>query len=224
MIVFSFINQTSILQLLDYEMSQSHTYSSFDISRRTLAAGNVIDNLIIQVTDQSVRLMETGVSGNLLDQWMPKDNAQITVASLNPTQCVLSTGHGRLFVLEVQDRHLVQTGLVDIVMDHVSYAKTYSLFRETQLNDEISCIDITPLDTSSPHKTLLVAIGVWQQVGVRLLSLPTMQVVAEEILAGTAMPRSILMAKFEDISYLLVALGMLLMIEYSDPSAYSILA
>lgn len=83
------------------------------------------------------------------------------------------------------------------------------LYRDTQLNDEISCIDITPLDTSSPQKTSVVAIGVWQQVGVRLLSLPTMQVVAEEILAGTAMPRSILMAKFEDISYLLVALGML---------------
>lgn len=48
-----------------------------------------------------------------------------------------------------------------------------------------------------------------------------MQVVAEEILAGTAMPRSILMAKFEDISYLLVALGMLFILEYVDPSAHS---
>ena len=69
----------------------------------------------------------------------------------------------------------------------------------------------------------MVAIGVWQQVGVRLLSLPTMQVVAEEILAGTAMPRSILMAKFENISYLLVALGTLFMIKGIDPSAYSML-
>ena len=117
MIVISFINQTSILQLRDYEMSQIHSYASFDISRRTLAAGNVVGNLIIQVTDQSVRLMETGVHGQLLDEWIPKDNSQVTVASLNPTQCVLSTGHGRLFVLEVQDRRIVQTGLVDLCTD-----------------------------------------------------------------------------------------------------------
>lgn len=114
MIVFSFINQTSILQLRDYEMSQIHPYASFDISRRTLTAGNVVGNLIIQVTDKSVRLMETGVHGNLLDEWIPKDGAQITVASLNPTQCVLSTGHGRLFVLEVQDHRIMETGFVEI--------------------------------------------------------------------------------------------------------------
>lgn len=47
----------------------------------------------------------------------------------------------------------------------------------------------------------------WQNVGVCLLALPSLQLIAEETLAGTVMPRSILMAKFENICYLLVALG-----------------
>ncbi|KAI9321688.1 mono-functional DNA-alkylating methyl methanesulfonate N-term-domain-containing protein [Dichotomocladium elegans] len=188
MLVVSFITQTRLLQLCDDEMSQLVDYSSFATERRTLSAANVAGNLIVQVTDRSVRLMEAHINGELLDEWIPENNDPIIVASTNPTQCVVSTGHGRLFALDIQDTHLIQIG-------------------KTRLANEISCIDITPVDSDGSNETSVVAVGVWQQVGVQLLSLPRLEVVAEEMLAGTAVPRSIKMAKFEKISYLLVALG-----------------
>lgn len=81
------------------------------------------------------------------------------------------------------------------------------MYRETQLEHEVSCIDITPVDPSAALESSVAAVGLWQQVGVKLLSMPSLEMVAEEPLTGTAMPRSILMAKFEGICYLLVALG-----------------
>ncbi|KAI7852107.1 mono-functional DNA-alkylating methyl methanesulfonate N-term-domain-containing protein [Circinella umbellata] len=192
MLVFSFINQTKILQLRGDEMTELSTYSGFALNRQTLAVGNAIGNRVIQVTDYSVRLMICGMENHLLHEWIPPTSSsqqqeqQITVASINPSQCVISTGHGQLYAFQIQNDQLLQIG-------------------KTQLDQEISCIDITPLD--SPYETSVVAVGVWRQIGVRLLSLPTLEIISEETLAGSVMPRSILMAKFEDISYLLVALG-----------------
>lgn len=80
-------------------------------------------------------------------------------------------------------------------------------FSTTQLQNEISCIDISPIDQGNPLGSTVVAVGMWKNVGVCLLALPTLQLIAQETLAGTVMPRSILMAKFENICYLLVALG-----------------
>jgi DNA damage-binding protein 1 len=77
----------------------------------------------------------------------------------------------------------------------------------TQLQNEISCIDISPIDTDNQLKSDVVAVGLWREVGVCLLALPSLRFITEEKLAGTVMPRSILMAKFENICYLLVALG-----------------
>jgi DNA damage-binding protein 1 len=77
----------------------------------------------------------------------------------------------------------------------------------TQLENEVSCIDITPID--EPLSSCVVAIGMWKTVGVMLLSLQHQElpIITQETLSGTVMPRSILMAKFENICYLLVALG-----------------
>ncbi|ORY94945.1 mono-functional DNA-alkylating methyl methanesulfonate N-term-domain-containing protein [Syncephalastrum racemosum] len=185
LLVFSFFNQTRLLHLREHEMSQLPSYSGFELDRRTLVTGNVVQNRVLQVTDHSVRLMECGIQGKLLDEWTA--TADITVASMNPTQCVLSLGHGQLVVLQIENDHLVQVG-------------------QARLDHEVSCIDISPTDTSNLLASQVAAIGTWHD-GVRLVALPSLQTLAAEPLAGYAMPRSILMALFEGISYLLVALG-----------------
>lgn len=78
-----------------------------------------------------------------------------------------------------------------------------------KLENEISCVDVTPIDSNNPYSTNIVAIGQWntENVSVCLLTLPDLKLLAEEQISGYVMPRSILMAKFEDICYLLVALG-----------------
>ncbi|KAG0183044.1 DNA damage-binding protein 1a [Apophysomyces sp. BC1034] len=188
MLIISFINQTCLLQLRDTAMKRLDSYSGFALDKRTLAAANVMDNFVLQVTDSSVRLMDSRIEGCLLDEWFPDNQARITVATINPSQCVVSIGYGRLVALQIIDKQLVKIGA-------------------TQLDQEVSCIDITPIDPLMPLQSSVIAVGVWNEIGVRLLSLPSLKVIAQETLGGTVMPRSILMAKFEDVCYLLVALG-----------------
>ena len=49
--------------------------------------------------------------------------------------------------------------------------------------------------------------GLWTDISVRLLRLPSLEEITREALGGEIIPRSILLAKFERINYLLCALG-----------------
>ena len=69
-------------------------------------------------------------------------------------------------------------------------------------------IDITPL-TENEQRSEVVAVGLWTDITVRLLKLPTFEEITKEPLGGddSIIPRSILMAQFEGTNYLLCALG-----------------
>lgn len=105
-LIISFVHQTRLLQLKGTAMTELDTYSGIDVNSRTLVAANVFNDMVVQVTDQSVRLMDARNDGALLDEWIPEERSQITVASVNPTQCVISIGYGRLIALQIQDRKL----------------------------------------------------------------------------------------------------------------------
>lgn len=106
MLVVSFVNQTRLLQLRGNAMTQLDFHSGIDLNCRTLVIANVVDDMVIQVTDTTVRLMDSESQGMLLDEWIPEDHAQITVAAVNPTQCVVSIGHGKLIALQVKEKKL----------------------------------------------------------------------------------------------------------------------
>lgn len=85
-------------------------YSGLALDKRTLAVANVFGDCILQVTDSSVRLMSCGSDGRLLDEWFPEGPSQITVASINATQCVVSNGYGRLVALSIQGSRILKMG------------------------------------------------------------------------------------------------------------------
>ncbi|KAI8988150.1 mono-functional DNA-alkylating methyl methanesulfonate N-term-domain-containing protein [Mycotypha africana] len=189
LLVISFFDRTTLLEIRDNAMTQLDFYASIDLHSRTLVAANVIDNMIIQITDKSVRLMEADRNeGMLLDEYLPDQQSTITVAAVNPSQCVISTGFGRLIAFQLINKKL-------------------HIINSIQLPYEISCLNINPIHVDKPLQSDVVAVGLWEQVGVCLLSLPHLNIIAEELLAGSVMPRSILMERFENICYLLVALG-----------------
>lgn len=109
-LVFSFLNETRILQLRDSEMSQLDSYSAFALNERTLTTRNVLNGGVVQVTDKSVLLMEVGVNGKLLDTWQPSDGSRIIVAAVNASQCVVSLGFGRLIALSFRDGKILEVG------------------------------------------------------------------------------------------------------------------
>ncbi|KAH8557053.1 CPSF A subunit region-domain-containing protein [Umbelopsis sp. PMI_123] len=188
-IVFSFIGETRVLHLNDSELEEVEQFSGFDMSHSTVACGNVVGNLLVQVTEVSVRLSECSIDGKLVDEWkMDEMSSTITVASLNATQCVLSYGNGTLVLLEVQCDKLVKIG-------------------ETQLEYEIACIDISPFERPCFEKSQHVAVGLWTDISARILSLPEFKLIVKENLGIESIPRSILMTTMEDIPYLFVASG-----------------
>lgn len=79
-------------------------------------------------------------------------------------------------------------------------------FRNTTLEYEVACLDITPL--SEGGKTAdIIAVGLWTDISARILKLPDLEELNREYLGGEIIPRSILMTCFENINYLLCALG-----------------
>ena len=77
---------------------------------------------------------------------------------------------------------------------------------DTTLEFEVACIDITPLNEGDT-KSDIVSIGLWTDISVRLLKIPTLEEITKEPLGGEVIPRSVLMACFEGTNYLLCALG-----------------
>ena len=82
---------------------------------------------------------------------------------------------------------------------------------DTTLEHEVACIDLSPLDEfgagDSGGKTSVASLGLWTDISVRLIKLPSLEEITKEYLGGEIIPRSILMTKFEGTNHLLCALG-----------------
>ena len=74
------------------------------------------------------------------------------------------------------------------------------------MDHEVACLDISPLKDGE-QRSELCAVGLWTDISARLLKLSTFDSLHVEMLGGEIIPRSILMATFEGIHYLLCALG-----------------
>lgn len=74
------------------------------------------------------------------------------------------------------------------------------------LDYEVACLDLSVLDETAVRSDLL-AVGVWTDISASIFRLPTLQPLNSEKLGGEIIPRSILMASFEGMNYLLCALG-----------------
>ena len=77
------------------------------------------------------------------------------------------------------------------------------------LEHEVACCDLSPLHEGEGEagRTSVASIGLWTDITVRLVKLPSLEEITKEHLGGEIIPRSILITKFEGTNYLLCALG-----------------
>ena len=101
-------------------------------------------------------------------------------------QVIIATGEGNLVYLEVKQGQFVEGG-------------------HLKLSADIACLSINPLEPGKEGSTL-AAVGTWANA-VHLLQMPSLSVLREQQLGGDVIPRSLLFANFEGISFLLIALG-----------------
>ncbi|KAG2617083.1 hypothetical protein PVAP13_3NG178222 [Panicum virgatum] len=185
-LVVSFISETRFLAMNMEDELEETEIEGFDAQTQTLFCQNAINDLLIQVTANSVRLVSC-TSRELVDQWTAPAGFSVNVASANASQVLLATGGGHLVYLEIRDAKLVEV-------------------KHAQLEHEISCLDLNPIG-ENPQYSSLAAVGMWTDISVRIFSLPDLELIRKENLGGEIVPRSVLLCTLEGVSYLLCALG-----------------
>lgn len=183
-LLLSFVGQSRILALTGEEVEETDI-PGFDDDQQTFFCGNVTGDQIIQVTTSSVRLVSCD-SRQLVCEWRHPTGKNISVCACNCEQLVVAVGC-ELYYLEIL------AGLINLIS-------------QTTLEHEVACLDITPT-YESIAKAELVAVGLWTDISVRVLKLPSCEQLHVEMLGGEIIPRSILKTCFEGIHYLLCALG-----------------
>ncbi|XP_046628743.1 DNA damage-binding protein 1 [Neodiprion virginianus] len=182
-LVLSFVGQTRILTLNDEEVEETEI-PGFVSDEQTFHTGNVTAETFIQITPTSARLI-SNTANPIVSEWKPENNRTISVVACNGTQVLCATGND-LFYMEIVSSQIVPKGSV-------------------ALQHEVACLDISPLDGNLEAK--IVAVGLWTDISVRILTLPDLEEMNKEFLGGEIIPRSILMTCFEGNTYLLCALG-----------------
>lgn len=183
-LVLAFVGHTRILTLTNEEVEETEI-SGFLADQQTFFCGNVDHNQIVQVTPFTARLVQTQ-TGALISDWKPKDGSRISVVACNSSQMVCASACD-VYYIEITDGELVQRAQVTLPF-------------------EVACLDISLLNTKT-NKAELVAVGLWTDISVSVLTLPGLETLNNEKLGGEMIPRSILMTNFEGINYLLCALG-----------------
>ena len=60
----------------------------------------------------------------------------------------------------------------------------YDVCSEATMEHEVACVDVTPLGDDLSAKSDLCAIGLWTDISVRLLKLPSLETVHTQPLGG----------------------------------------
>ncbi|KDO31423.1 hypothetical protein SPRG_04038 [Saprolegnia parasitica CBS 223.65] len=200
-LVQSFVSETRVLGFSadgddgDVELAE-HEIKGLNPAK-TLLCRNVLGDAWLQVTEFDVRLIACATS-DVVATW--KAPGRITVAAANPCQAVVAIAGGVLVYFEIDGAQL-------------------HLVAETRLPHEIACLDISP-PTSDTKGTLdgrhwetrlpkasRVAVGLWSELSVSLLALPTLALETKQLLGGDVLPRSVLSIAFDGVPHLLVGMG-----------------
>ncbi|KAI8494230.1 DNA damage-binding protein 1 [Branchiostoma belcheri] len=182
-LVLAFVGQTRVLLLSGEEVEETELPGFED--KQTFFCGNVMGGQLLQITAASVRLVSRQTK-QLVSEWKPPSEKNISVASSNTTQVVCAVGQV-VYYIEIHEGELKQLG-------------------ETVMAREVACLDVTPLVEGS-DRAHLCAVGLWTDISAHMLQLPNLEPMHIEMLGGEIIPRSILMTTFEGIHYLLCALG-----------------
>lgn len=182
-LVESFVTETRVLAM-DGEALEEAEIPGFQTNVQSLYCGNVTNNRFVQITIDSVRLVDCATL-QLTSSWAPPGGERITVADADETSVLLSTGAGRLVLLSLDGAKISET-------KHVT------------LDLEIACIS---LGQGTDLSGRVAAVAVWTNPSVRVLTLPELQEQQRSELEQGNVPRSLVFWRFGTCIHLLCGLG-----------------
>jgi len=182
-LVLSFVGQSRVLSLVSDEVEEIDV-AGFNGDKQSMYCANVCCEQIVQVTEESVRLIGCS-SRELVSEWRHPNGKNISVATSYNEHMLLAVG-SEVFHLKLGKASLTQ--ICNVTLEY-----------------EVACLDITP--DEGKEEPDLVAAGLWTDISIRILRLTNLEEIHKEKLGGEIIPRSILMTTFERTNYLLCALG-----------------
>ena len=184
-LVQSFVGETRVLAMDGDELGEIEM-DGLDGAVQTKWCGNMVGDVMVQVSEHSVRLIDARTM-QLRHEWK---EGKITVASGNRRQLLVC--QGSIVVLLVWDgERLVEE-------------------KRVSLNHEVACVDITPVDAAggSSETAQYAVLGMWTDRSLRVLQLPSLTEVSRDEVGSEVIPRSVLLCPFSPTAtYLLVGLG-----------------
>ncbi|KAJ3145216.1 DNA damage-binding protein 1a [Geranomyces michiganensis] len=168
----------------------------FVLDQPTLACANVQYDQIVQIVPSGIVMLDSRTRA-MVHFWKPtvaaasagggsggKDPevARVHHATINSEQVVVALGGRRVIYLEVLQGELVQKS-------------------EVQLDNEVSCVTIRP------EQSGICFVGVWGDVSVRLLELPSLHELDRQPIENGMIPRSVLLVTMGDVEFAMAALG-----------------
>lgn len=192
----SLVGQTAFLSVGAADELESITVTGASTAE-SLHCGNVRGGGWVQVVQREVLLIDTNAP-DARARWSPPDDKRISVCAASAAQLVVACG-ADLWLLSIGG------GVIE-VLSHAT------------MEHDVACLDISL--TSSPRlrssaesaagddaDPAFCLVGLWTDITLRVLSVPSLTEVHREELGGEIIPRSALTARLEGQAHAFCALG-----------------
>ena len=180
LLLVSFVDESRIFKFqADGVVEEQAECKGLDLSQSTLLSENVINQHLLQVTLDSVRLID--IEDEMVEEWSPSSNQPITAASSNGQRLGLSIA-----------------GVEAVVLDLSADAKISVLMRRTFPDEgQIACIHVPNVSPEKSVSSGICIVGFWQSTAVAILNIETLEIVQKVIISDDAVsvPRSILLTQ-----------------------------
>jgi DNA damage-binding protein 1 len=179
----------------------------FQANLPTIYCNNVSGGMIVQVTSMSIRLVDCS-SLQLL--WEFIANKTITAATGSLTKLIVTLSGGEIHYFELKTKQYEMISSVTLDQD-VACMSFYGFIQQKQQQFSSSSMEVDDNDDDEASHlqqlSNLLAVGMWTDNSIRLLTLPTLQEVTRTVLQSETQARDLLLASFEKKIHLFIGLG-----------------
>ncbi|KAH8728800.1 mono-functional DNA-alkylating methyl methanesulfonate N-term-domain-containing protein [Phaeosphaeriaceae sp. PMI808] len=169
-LLVTFVNETRVFRFdAQGEVEEIEEFASVTLDETTLAATNISQGRIVQVTSGRARICDLE-GGMVISEWMPSNGEIVTAASINDTHVLLSLGG---------------LSITTLSMDGLKVLKRKTFDVESQ----VACIEL-PSGSSA-----ICFVGFWKNSQLAICSLDTLEAIQTVQISEDSVPRSLLLTQ-----------------------------
>ena len=182
-LLVTFVNESRVFKFDPQgEVEEVEEFASLALDETTLAAANISQGRVVQVTNGRARLCDLD-GGMVVSEWIPFGGQQITAAAINDSHVLVSLGGVKVVSLTLlAPSHRVGPSFAD---GGLQIIKDRTFGTESQ----VACVALPP--GSSP----ICFIGFWKESGLAICSLDTLEAVKTVQISEDSVPRSLLLTQ-----------------------------